>query len=233
VIIDTSGMMTQARIPCHGPLVCELFMDRVMRGAGAVLSLVALVSMFFPVLLSSAETVGPMELVKQAVAEARAIFNDSRLTQESRIESLKRLAEERFDFEEMSKRALATQWRKLTPGERKEFVSLFSELIEDTYSNKIRRYEQEIKREAEDKILYIGEYIDGSYATVRTKIVTTKGTEVAVDYRFIREGVNWRVYDVVVEGVSFVNNYRTQFNEIIRAGSYGELVKRLKEKVRG
>jgi phospholipid transport system substrate-binding protein len=224
--------VTQSRIHCRAPLTGELCAGSVMRGSLAVLCLVSLGSILFSVLLAGAEAVGPMELVKQTVAEAKSIFEDSSLSQQSRIEKLRGLAEERFDFEEMSRRALATQWRKLTPGERKEFVALFSELIEDTYSNRIKRYEKEIKREAEDKILYIGEYIDGPYATVRTKIVTTKGAEVAVDYRFIREGGSWRVYDVVVEGVSFVNNYRTQFNEIMHAGSYGELVKRLKEKVR-
>ncbi len=188
---------------------------------------------FVPLSVSSAnaDTVGPMELVKQTVAEARSIFNDSRLSQDARIEKLKRIAEERFDFGEMSKRALAARWKKLTPDERKEFVSLFSALIENTYSDKIRRYENEIRREAEDTVLYLGESIDGPYATVRTKIITTKGTDVAVDYRFINERGNWRVYDVVVAGVSFINNYRSQFNEIIRSGSYDELVRRLKEKV--
>jgi phospholipid transport system substrate-binding protein len=213
------------------PRTHEPFRESVMRRISAPLSLFLLAAILFSGPLAGADA-GPMEVVKQTVAEARSIFNDSRLNSEARIKKLKGIAEERFDFEEMSKRALATQWRKLTPAERKEFVSLFSKLIEDTYSNKIKRYEKEIKREAEDKILYIGENVDGPYATVRTKIVTTKGTEVTVNYRFIRERESWRVYDVTVEGVSFINNYRSQFNEIIRSGSYDELVKRLKEKVR-
>jgi phospholipid transport system substrate-binding protein len=223
--------VTRSGILCQSPRTYEPFRESVMRRISAPLSLFLLGAILFSGPLAGADRAGPMELVKQTVAEARSIFNDNRLNSEARIKKLKVIAEERFDFEEMSKRALATQWRKLTPAEKKEFVSLFSKLIEDTYSNKIKRYEKEIKREAEDRILYIGEKVDGPYAIVRTKIVTTKGAEVAVNYRFIREGENWRVSDVMVEGVSFVNNYRTQFNEIIRTRSYNELVKRLKEKV--
>ncbi len=202
------------------------------RSAFAILGLFLLffIPLFVP--LSGADAPGPMQLVQQTVAEAKKIFNDNRLSQKDRIEKLKGIAEERFDFEEMSKRALAIRWRKLGPDQKKEFVSLFSELIENTYSDKLKRYEKEIKREAGDKILYIGEHIDGPYAAVRTKIITTKGTEVPVDYRFINEKGNWRAYDVIVEGVSFINNYRSQFNEIINNGSYEELVKKLKEKVR-
>jgi phospholipid transport system substrate-binding protein len=202
-----------------------------MRRTSLILCLFLLFFIPFFAHPAGADAAGPMELVKQTVAEARSVFNDGRLSQEARIEKLKGIAEERFDFEEMAKRALAIQWRKLTPDERREFVSLFSKLVEDTYSTKIRRYEEEIKREAEDKILYTGEHIDGPYATVRTKILTTRGTEVSVDYRFINEMGTWRVYDVMVEGVSFINNYRSQFNEIIRSASYDELVRRLQEKV--
>jgi phospholipid transport system substrate-binding protein len=202
-----------------------------MRRTSAILGLFLLFIPFF-MPPSMAAAMGPMELVKQTVAEARAIFNDSSLSQEARIKKLKGIAEERFDFREMAKRALSIQWRQLSPDQQREFVTLFSELMENTYSDKIRRYEKEIKREAGDRILYVDERIDGPYATVRTKILTTRGTEVAVDYRFINEQGSWRVYDIIVEGISLINNYRSQFTEIIRTSSYGELVKKLQEKVR-
>jgi phospholipid transport system substrate-binding protein len=202
-----------------------------MRRISSILGLFPLFFILFSVQPAEAAAAGPTELVKQTVAEARSIFNDSRLSQEARIEKLKGIAEERFDFEEMSRRALALQWRKLDPDQKKEFVSLFSTLMENTYSDKIKRYEKEIKREADDRILYIEERIDGAYATVRTKIITTRGTEVPVDYRFINEKGNWRVYDVIVEGVSLINNYRSQFSEIIGSASYAELIRRLQEKV--
>jgi phospholipid transport system substrate-binding protein len=223
--------VTLTGILCGVPAMHEPFVGSLMRGTFAMLSLFLFFSFPFHVSPAGAAAAGPMELVKQTVEEARSVFKDDRLSQDARIEKLKGIAEERFDFEEMSKRALAIQWRKLTPDQRREFVSLFSKLVEDTYSTKIRRYEEEIKREAEDKILYTGEHIDGPHATVRTKIITTKGAEVPVDYRFINKGGNWRVYDVIVEGVSFLNNYRSQFNEIMHNGSYAELVGRLKDKV--
>jgi phospholipid transport system substrate-binding protein len=202
-----------------------------MRRTSAILGLFLLFSSPFSVPPGEANTAGPMELVKQTVAEARTIFNDSRLGQEARIEKLKGLAEKRFDFREMAKRALAIQWRKLSPDQKKEFVLLFSRLMENTYSDKIKRYEKEIKREAGDRILYVEERIDGPYATVKTKIITTRGTEVPVDYRFIYKQGNWRVYDVIVEGVSLINNYRSQFSDIIRSASYAELLRRLQAKV--
>jgi phospholipid transport system substrate-binding protein len=199
------------------------------RGVFAIPGLFLLLFIFAAAAI--ADPPGPMEIVKQTVNEARAVFNNSRLSEEARIEKLKEIAKERFDFEEMSKQALALQWRKLTPGQRSEFVSLFSKLIENTYSDKVKRYRKEIEQEAGDRVLYLGQRIDGPYATVRTKVITTKGTEVPVDYRFINESGSWRAYDVIVEGVSLINNYRSQFREILTSGSYDELARKLKEKV--
>lgn len=189
-----------------------------------------LAALLFPAGLRASD---PMEMIRQTVEQARHVFNDHSLTHAQMISKLRGIAERRFDFEELSKRALAGQWRKLSGTERKEFVSLFSKLIEDVFSKKIRRYEKEIKEQARDKVFYLEERIDRPYARVRTTIMTTTGAQVAVDYRLIEKEGEWRVYDVVVEGVSLVNNYRTQFREIIGRGSYEDLVKRLKEKVGG
>lgn len=179
-----------------------------------------------------AVTTDPLELIKGTVEEARLILNDRSLSRERKIMKLREIAEERFDFEEMSRRCLAGQWRKLSPEQRKEFVSVFSRLIEDVYSNKVRRYEKEIREQSRDKVFYVDERIDGPYATVRTNIMMTSGAQVSVDYRLIAKDKKWMVYDVIVEGVSLVNNYRTQFREIIGSASYEDLVKRLKEKVK-
>ena len=123
----------------------------------------------------------------------------------------------------MAKRSLALHWKKRTPQEQKEFVDLFSDLIEDTYIRKIERYEDE-------KVIYTEEKTDGAFATVRTKVTTSKEAEIPVDYKIFKKGQKWEVYDIIVEGVSLVNNYRTQFNQIIRSSSYEELVTRLKKK---
>jgi phospholipid transport system substrate-binding protein len=128
-----------------------------------------------------------------------------------------------FDFPEMSRRSLGIHWRKRTPDERKEFVSLFSDLLEDTYIKKIEKYHDE-------KILYTGESVRGDYAVVKTKVITTKETEIPIDYRLLKENNKWEVYDVVIEGVSLVNNYRSQFSEILSSKPYAELVNRLKKK---
>ena len=180
---------------------------------------------FFPPVTQAGE---PTEQVKQTVDAVIKILNNKELKkpekQSERRLKIRETVEKRFDFEEMAKRSLALHWKNRTPQEQKEFVSLFSDLIEDTYIRKIERYEDE-------KVTYTEEKTDGSYATVRTKIITTKEIEIPVDYKIFKKEQKWEVYDIIIEGVSLVNNYRTQFNQIIRSGSYEELVTRLKKKV--
>ena len=170
----------------------------------------------------------PTEQVKQTVDAVIKILNNKELKKPEKINErrlkIRETVEKRFDFEEMAKRSLTLHWKNRTPQEQKEFVSLFSDLIEDTYIRKIERYEDE-------KVTYTEEKTDGSYATVRTKIITTKEIEIPVDYKIFKKEQKWEVYDISIEGISLVNNYRTQFNQIIRSGSYEELVTRLKKKV--
>jgi phospholipid transport system substrate-binding protein len=128
-----------------------------------------------------------------------------------------------FDFREMAKRSLGIYWRKRTPQERDEFVPLYKALLNDTYMRKVERYTSE-------KILYTDESIQGDYAVVKTRVIRSTGTEIPLEYRLMKEDGKWVVYDVVIEGVSLVNNYRSQFSQIIRSDSYEELVKRLKKK---
>lgn len=143
--------------------------------------------------------------------------------EKQRRAKLREIIVKRFDFEEMAKRSLALHWSKRTPQEQKEFISLYSDLLENTYIKKIERYENE-------KVLYTDEKIDGLYATVKTKIFSGKEIDIPVDYKIFRKNGKWEVYDIVIEGVSLVNNYRSQFNQIIRSDSYEELIKRLKAK---
>ncbi len=135
--------------------------------------------------------------------------------------AVRNIAGEIFDVPETAKRALGPHWQARTPAEREEFVKLFSDLLESGYISKVDRYEGE-------KVSYVGESLDGDQATVRTRIVTKQGSEVPVDYRMQQREGRWLVYDVVIEGVSLVANYRTQFNKIIQSSSYGELVQKLK-----
>ena len=140
-----------------------------------------------------------------------------------RRKAVRRIAEEIFDFGETAKRSLARHWQTRTPAEREEFVQLFSDLLERSYIGKVELFNGE-------RITYTGETIDGDLAMVRTRIVTKQGTEIPVDYRLHKKGEKWLVYDVVIEGVSLIANYRTQFNKIITTSSYQELVKKMKTK---
>jgi phospholipid transport system substrate-binding protein len=137
--------------------------------------------------------------------------------------AVRKIAYDTFDFQEMSRRALARHWQARTPAEREEFVKLFADLLERAYVSRIEEYGGE-------KIAYNGDTIDGDAALVKTKIITKQGTDVPVDYRMLKRNDRWFVYDVVIEGVSLINNYRNQFNKIIQTSSYEALVDRMKTK---
>jgi len=120
-------------------------------------------------------------------------------------------------------RSLARHWTQRTAAEREEFVQLFADLLERSYISRIEAYGGE-------KITYVGETIDGDQATVRTKLTTKEGSDIPVDYRTLKRGDKWLVYDIIIEGVSLVANYRAQFNKIILTSSYQELVKKMRTK---
>jgi phospholipid transport system substrate-binding protein len=136
---------------------------------------------------------------------------------------IRKLAEEIFDFEEMSRRALGPHWNGRSPQERREFVGLFTDLLE-------RSYLARVESGRGGKVIYTGETASGDEATVRTRIITPQRTEVPVDYRMHRKNGRWHIYDVNIEGISLVNNYRSQFNSVIQSSSYAALVERLRSK---
>lgn len=182
---------------------------------------------FFPGGIPLACAGEPTDQVKQTIDKVLDILKDKELKnpgkeKERRI-ALRKEVDKRFDFEQMSMRTLALHWKKRTPEEKKEFASLFSDLLERAYINKIESYTNE-------KIVYTGEKIEGDYALVKTNVITERNVDIPIEYRLIKEDGQWMAYDVVIEGVSLVNNYRNQFNGIIRSSSYEELVRRLKNK---
>jgi phospholipid transport system substrate-binding protein len=142
---------------------------------------------------------------------------------EERRVALRGAATDIFDFAEITRRSLGRHWQAATPAEREELVLLFTALLERSYLGRIEQYTGE-------RIAVVGEALDGELATVRTRLVSKGGTETAVDYRLYRAGDRWMAYDVSVEGVSLVANYRAQFNKIIQASSAQALVKRLRAK---
>jgi phospholipid transport system substrate-binding protein len=155
------------------------------------------------------------------------ILDDPELKRDGRAKerrmAVRRIAEEIFDFNETARRSLGRHWQSRTAAERREFVDLFADLLERSYLSKVELYNGE-------RIAFLGDTVDGEQALVRTKIVTRQGTEVPVDYKMFRQGPRWLVYDVVIEGVSLIANYRTQFNKIIQTSSYQELVRKMKTK---
>jgi len=169
----------------------------------------------------------PKEQIKQTTDRILSILADPSLKgpakAEERRKQIRQAVDERFDWEEMAQRSLATHWPKRTPEEKKEFVTLFQNLLARTYMDKVEGYSGE-------KIIYTGETIDQDRAVARVKILTSKNKEIPIEYRLLKKGPQWLVYDISIEGVSLVNNYRTQFNSIILKKGYEELVKRLKEK---
>jgi phospholipid transport system substrate-binding protein len=170
----------------------------------------------------------PMDEVKQTTDKILSIVTNPALKAPSKTEErdklIRQAVDERFDWEEMARRSLAIHWATRTAEERKEFVRLFADLVERTYMKKVEDYSGE-------KVLYEGETKEGDYAGVRVKIVTKRGEDIPVEYHLKKEGNDWFVYDVSIEGVSLINNYRVQFHSIISQSSYENLVKRLREKV--
>lgn len=199
-------------------------MKRVARSAlGAAAGLVICAQMVWAP--ASADAGAPTDQLRSSVDQMVKVLDDPALKADSRAQdrraAIRKEAEVVFDFGETAKRALGRHWQGLSEKDRQEFTGLFTDLIERAYISKIERYSGE-------RIAYAGESVEGGLATVRTRFVTKQGTEIPVDYRMQQRGDRWLVYDVMVEGVSLINNYRTQFDKIIQTSSYAELVRKMK-----
>lgn len=169
----------------------------------------------------------PTDQIRHAVDNGVQILNDPSLQskdkKKERDDRLRKIVFSVFDFTEMAKRSLGSHWRRLAANERQEFVSLFTELLEKNYADKVDLYNGE-------KVLYTREVLDKDYAEVSSKIISRKRQEISVNYRLHRPDGTWRIYDIIVENISLVNNYRAQFNRVMTNSSYEELIKILKQK---
>ena len=169
----------------------------------------------------------PTEQLRTQVDRVLKTLEDPELRKETRARdrraAVRRLADEIFDFNETARRSLGRHWLGRSAAEREEFVRLFGDLLERSYLTKIEIYGGE-------KVQYLGDVVDGDTATVKTKIVTKSGTDIPIEYKMLKRTDRWVVYDVVIEGVSLVSNYRTQFNKIIQTSSFQELVRKMKTK---
>jgi len=171
----------------------------------------------------------PTEVVRSTLNKVFRILEDETLKDPSKLIPRRHMLEEviasRFDYAEMSKRALAAHWIPLTAGERAEFVELFKSFLSDCYAEKIEGYSGQ-------EVFYLSERIEGNYAEVRTELRSSK-IGIPMDYRLHVKNGTWHAYDLVVDGVSLVKNYRSQFEKIINKSSYQELARRLRERTVG
>lgn len=180
----------------------------------------------------AAPVTSPREVVQSAVARVIAVLQDAdghadiaapaRAGHDTARAEIRRIASETFDFDEMARRALSRHWAGRSAAEHTEFVRLFTELLERAYIGKIEAY-------AGERIVHAGSAIDGEYAMVRTRVLRGGRSEIALDYRLHLTGGRWKVYDLLVDGVSFVSTYRAEFNRVIQSSSYEELIARLRK----
>jgi len=164
--------------------------------------------------------------IKTTIKQMFVILNDEELKTPGRAEERRQQLEQvignRIAYDEMAKRSLGPQWTQLNDEERQEFVQLYAQLLRDTYSSRFDHY-------SDEKVEFLQETLQGDYAEVRTRL-TSRKVSLDVDYRMLQWAGDWRVYDIVVDGISLVRSYREQFNKIIRTSSYGELVAKLRQK---
>ena len=166
----------------------------------------------------------PQEKVRETINEVLEILANKTPSEQEQQTRIRQAVLKRFSFEEMAQRSLGRHWRDRTPEEKQKFVQLFTDLLVDSYTNNIER------SEGKEDVRYTKESIEDSYASVHTEIVQPRDQNIEVQYRLLQRDGDWQVFDVIIEGVSLVNNYRTQFNKIILEESYEALVKKMQQK---
>ena len=192
-----------------------------------------MLKIMMPVLLTvllaavgSATAAGPTETVQTAVQQVSAGQSGpavKTLSTAERRADIRKITDTLFDFKDMSERSLGSAWTQASPPQQKEFIRLFSTLIANAYLSRIEQF-------AGEPFTYVGEKIDGEEASVQSRVVTSKGSELGLEYRMYRADGRWAVYDIYVDGISLVGSYKAQFNRIIQRSSFADLLKQLRLK---
>ena len=202
----------------EGPKMIRQALRHILSGIGMVLVLAMGVA---PMAAGTATAA-----IKNTIKQMFVILNDEELKApgraEERRQQLEKVIGNRIAYDEMARRSLGPQWAQLNEEERQEFVRLYAQLLRDTYSSRFDRY-------SDEKVEFLQETLQGDYAEVRTRLTSSK-FNLDVDYRMLQRAGDWRVYDIVVDGISLVHSYREQFTKIIRTYSYEELVSKLRQK---
>ena len=186
--------------------------------------------LFLPQLVCATVDSSPIGLIQNGTDRALVILRQSQRgeapTLRQRKDEIMRVVDEYFNFEEMGKRALGRPWKDQTPDKQREFAQLFKQLLFNTYVNRLENYAG-----TNERVFYDSEKLDGDYAFVKTHILYQGSKSIEIDYRLHRDACGWKVYDVVVEGISFVDNYRSQFTSILTNDSFESLLRQLRQKI--
>jgi len=185
-------------------------------GKGSALTIALVLALWGQAWASS-----PTEQLRVYTDQVMKVLESRTMAAPERLEAVRAVASEAFDVSETAQRALGLHWQQRTPAERQEFVQVFRSLLEQTYLSRIGEFGGE-------RIKYVSERIDGDRAIVRAVIVTKNGTEVPVESRLLQKADRWLIYDVLIENISLIASYRSQFDRVIRTSSYPELIRRLK-----
>ena len=201
-----------------------------LNGLRSYLALFLLLCIFsFPPPMLMAATVAPLQVVQSGSEKGLEIIKSSLSSGDSNLrehrDEILKIVDQYFDFEEMAKRSLGPAWRDLPPGKKEEFVRYFKQLLFNIYVSRI-----EAAATPTTHIAYGGEAVEGPYATVKTRVAGENNPDVQIDYRLCLKGTEWKVYDVVIEGISLVGNYRQQFRSILNKETFDGLLKLLRQK---
>ncbi len=200
---------------------------QILRFAAGFFLLIASVAYPLPIKAASSS---PLQLIQSGSDRGLRIIRSSLFEGgpglQQRRDEILTIVEEYFDFNEMAKRALGRPWKDISPEEQQEFVQLFKQLLFNVYVSRI-----EATTAPTTSTRYDGETIDGRYALVKTRVTGANQPDFQIDYRLLLNGSEWKVYDVVIEGISLVSNYRQQFGSILNKESFESLLKRMKKKV--
>ncbi len=172
---------------------------------------------------------GPMETVREDAQKVLEVLRDQNMTEEAKKEKLREYYRQMIDQVEFARRSLGPYWSKLTPEQQQEFIQLYRQLLEKAYADRIFSFDYTNAKVVVSKETMLSQ----NRAEVRTKSITPSGKEIAVTYRLILKDDGWRVYDVVIENVSLVQNYRSQFNAILAKNTPDQMLEILKNKVKG
>ena len=168
--------------------------------------------------------VSPTDSIRKSVEDIMALLKDKEMDRTTLRDKIGEIISKRFDFRAMSQRTLATNWKSASKEQQQEFVQLFTKLIENTYLGRIEAYTNE-------KVDFPGEKVKGKKAVVETLILTANA-DIPVDYRVYRKNDDWWVYDVIIEGVSLISNYRSSYQEIVKKEGFEGLIAKMKDKIK-